>query len=166
SFWWERSDSAVNTAGERADSGGGVGLFRMGAVSNAPFEKGPLVFAASALKAAEAEFHRLVPAPLFLQDIDLEKAGALPRGGLDLLAVRDLLLAPGTGREVKDAVWRVVIARARWSGEWMVGAMGLAKPALAAVVRRCSRGLNAEQAAEIESEVAAGFIAAVREVNP
>ncbi|MBB5435191.1 hypothetical protein [Nocardiopsis composta] len=123
------------------------------------------MFTASALKAAEAEFHRLVPAPLFLQDTDLEKAGVLSAGGLDLLAARDLLLAPGTGREAKDAVWRAVIARARWSGEWMVGAMGLAMPALSAAVRRCARGLSAEQAAEVESEVAAGFIAAVREIN-
>ncbi|MFC7742086.1 hypothetical protein ACFQXA_15730 [Nocardiopsis composta] len=79
------------------------------------------MFTASALKAAEAEFHRLVPAPLFLQDTDLEKAGVLSAGGLDLLAARDLLLAPGTGREAKDAVWRAVIARARWSGSgWWV----------------------------------------------
>ncbi|WP_017559352.1 hypothetical protein [Nocardiopsis baichengensis] len=117
----------------------------------------------TALQAAEREFYRLVPDPLHLEARDVD--AGLPEPVMGLLAVRDLLLEPGTSRSAKDAVWRVVIARARVSSEWMTGALGLAMPALGAVGRRCSRGLTAEQAAEVESEVAAAFIAEVRRIN-
>nr|WP_017623409.1 sigma-70 family RNA polymerase sigma factor [Nocardiopsis chromatogenes] len=113
----------------------------------------------TALRVAEREFYRLVPDPLHLEASDVDAGLAEPVMGL--LAVRDLLLEPGTSRGVKDAVWRVVIARARW----MTGALGLAMPALRGVRRRCSRGLTTGQAAEVESEIALAFIVEVRRID-
>ncbi|GAA4895820.1 sigma-70 family RNA polymerase sigma factor [Streptomonospora salina] len=129
---------------------------------------------AAALQVAEREFVRLVPDPLELERGDVappdaeNPAGAVLDGArwpLDLLSARDLLLAPGTDRASKDAVWRAVIARARMSQDWMCGAVGLAMPALKAVARRCSRGLSAEGVEEVDAEILAGFLAAVRAIN-
>ncbi|MFC3520134.1 hypothetical protein ACFPZ0_00610 [Streptomonospora nanhaiensis] len=128
------------------------------------------MYSDTALDVAEREFLRLVPDPLRLERGDAAPAfdrAALPGvvWPLDLLAARTLLLAPGTDRAVKDAVWRVVIARARMSQDWMCGAIGLAMPALKGCARRCTRGLTPPGVEEVDAEILAGFIAAVREIR-
>ncbi|GAB3456075.1 hypothetical protein GCM10027570_37240 [Streptomonospora sediminis] len=131
---------------------------------------------AGALQVAEAEFVRLVPDPLELgrgevalpEDAEHpDRAGGVAGAAwpLDLLSARSLLLEAGTDRRFKDAVWRAVIARARMSQDWMCGAVGLAMPALKAVARRCSRGLSAEGVEEVDAEILAAFVAAVRAIN-
>ncbi|MBV2366238.1 sigma-70 family RNA polymerase sigma factor [Streptomonospora nanhaiensis] len=128
------------------------------------------MYSDTALDVAEREFLRLVPDPLRLERGDAAPAfnlAALPGvvWPLDLLASRTLLLAPGTDRAVKDSVWQVVIARARMSQDWMCGAIGLAMPALKGCARRCTRGLTPAGVEEVDAEILAGFIAAVREIR-
>ena len=100
--------------------------------------------------------------------LDPDAAGGvlLAEHAVDAAELRSWLLKATTSPAARDAVWRVVIARARADEQWMVGAIGLAMPGLRAAARRACRGLGAEAACDVEAEVLAGFTAAVGEVNP
>ncbi|GAA3762122.1 RNA polymerase sigma factor [Salinactinospora qingdaonensis] len=120
-------------------------------------------FGSSPLVVAEREFMRLVPDPLALPGREVD-AGWADRD-FGLVEVRELLMRRSTPQEVRDVVWRRVIATARVSQAWMVGAIGLGMPGLKGVARRVARGLEADAVDEVEAEVLAGFVATVRSIN-
>ncbi len=115
----------------------------------------------TALTEADAAFGFLVcqPAPLAF---DGRPIAGLPDRHLPLDDLRDLLLTPGLSAETSDAVWRQLIHHARnWEPAWMIGAVGVAVPGLTRLAARLSEGY-AKQADDIDSEVLAGFLHALR----
>ena len=114
------------------------------------------------LRAAEREFLRL--------DLDLRELVALLEPCTDirpatLLEVRELLLSGTVARQVCDGLWRRVLTDARRSEEWMLAAIGLAMPGLKACARRLCEGLDSRGSEDVQAEVLAGFIGAVREID-
>lgn len=119
---------------------------------------------ASALATAEHAFALLVcePAPLA---VDARPIPGLPDRLLPLDELRDLLLATTTAAGTSDAVWRHLAAQARTAGPaWVVGAVGVAVPGLTRIAARLSHGF-AGQADDIESEILAGFLHALRSAD-
>jgi hypothetical protein len=119
----------------------------------------------TALSEADAAFRLLVcqPAPLAF---DGRPIPGLPDRMLPLDELRDLLLAPGLSTVTSDAVWRQLIGHAReWDPAWKVGAVGVAVPGLTRLAARLSDGF-AQQADDIDSEVLAGFLHALRTDEP
>jgi hypothetical protein len=116
-----------------------------------------------ALAAAERAFGFLTvpPRPLTL-DGGLLGHG-LPARHIPLDELRRLLVRdPATSFDAKDAAWHDLITRAkRWGPTWVVAAVGMALPALSAMSRRLSVG-HAGQRDDIDSELLAGFLHAMR----
>jgi hypothetical protein len=79
--------------------------------------------------------------------------------------LRDLLLASSTSLATRDAVWRELIVRARADrSTWVVVAVGMAMPGL----RHCLRELRSVfvgDPADLESELAVGFLEALYTVD-
>ena len=117
---------------------------------------------ASPLAAAERAFGVLAepPAPLAL---DGRAVGhGLPARHIPLDELRHLLLRGSVGYEAKDACWHQIIDHARtWGPAWVVGAVGMALPALVRMAGRLSAG-HAGLAEDIEAELLAGFLAGLR----
>jgi hypothetical protein len=119
------------------------------------------VSAVSAIAAAESAFRVLVarPAPLAFDGHGVE---GLPDRHLDLLELREVLVAHRLSGEAEDVVWRRLVVQARtWGQAWVVVAAGMAVPGLTRITGRLvvgHRGL----AQDIESEVVAGFLDALR----
>jgi hypothetical protein len=116
--------------------------------------------ARTALSVAEDAFRLLVcePGPL---TFDGRIVSGLPDRLLPLDELRSLLVA-GTGTEMSDAVWRHLAVRARDDGPvWVVGAVGVALPGLTRMAGRLSAGTR-DLADDIDSEVLAGFLTALR----
>jgi hypothetical protein len=114
------------------------------------------------LKNAEREFLKL--------DLDISDLVALLAPFVDdrpttLLELRGALLGESMAREVRDRVWRRLIADARDHEEWMVAALGLAMPALKASAKDLCKGLDPRAAEEVEEEILAGFVAALRQAD-
>lgn len=112
----------------------------------------------NALDALERAFDLLSrpPQPLALDGRTLP---GLPRRSITVDELRRILMDPGTGRAVRDDVWRELIARAR-SGRpaWVVAAAGMALPGL-----RCTAGTlgPARDSADLDAELLAGFLQAL-----
>ena len=118
----------------------------------------------SALGAAETAFGFLTcpPAPLA---VDGHLIAGLPDRAIPLDELRVLILSRRFGLETTDGVWRQLIAHAREQGPaWVVGAVGVAMPGLRRIVSRLSRG-HLRHADDIESEVLAGFLDALRGID-
>ena len=120
----------------------------------------------SAITAADEAFAVLTcrPAPLAF---DARGIPGLPDRHLDLQRLR-ALLAGSTGPtpllpvETVDLVWRRLAEQARtWGPAWVVAAVGLATPALTRMARQLSAGWP-RLAEDIDSELVAGFLTAVR----
>src|SRR5690349_17419310 len=80
------------------------------------------------LDAAEKAFTLLAEAPTHLP-FDARGFDGLPQRILPLDELRRLVLAAGTSPEVRDAVWRELVVRARRDGPaWRVAAVGMAMP--------------------------------------
>jgi len=117
----------------------------------------------SALAAAERAFTYLTipPAPLAL---DGRVVGhGLPARHIPLDELRDLLVHdPQVAYPAIDAAWHQLIDHARtWGPAWVLAAVGMALPALSGMARRLTAG-HAGQAEDIESELLAGFLQALR----
>lgn len=84
----------------------------------------------SPLRAVEAEFLRVAPERLWLDAAEVGLVAEVAQ--VSLVEARQVLLRPGVDLAVRDGVWRVVAARALADREWMLGAVGLAMPALRA----------------------------------
>lgn len=89
--------------------------------------------------------------------------GGLPRR---LVPVSELArLLPILGADVRDAVWRELVLRARSRGStWVVVAAGLVLPGLRNAAGSLTRGYRSDPA-DIDTEVIAGFLAALREID-
>ena len=98
-------------------------------------------------------------------DIPQDVRTQLPPGRILLRPLRDLLLRRQTPLAVRDAVWRVLIRRARGDrSTWLVVALGMAMPGL----RREVRALTPDSAVDrddVESALAEGFVAELYRVD-
>jgi hypothetical protein len=119
-------------------------------------------WASSPLATAGRAFAVLVapPAPLAL---DGRAVGhGLPARHIPLDELRRLLLRGPVSYAAKDACWRQLIDHARtWGPAWVIGAVGMALPALARMAGRLSAG-HARLAEDIEAELLAGYLAGLR----
>jgi hypothetical protein len=125
-------------------------------VSTVPGVEAPLLV-------AERAFALLVsgPAPLA---VDGRLVGhGLPARPIALDELRAVLLHPATGLAARDTAWRLLVGRARTRGPgWVVGAVGVALPALRSSAVRLYRSTGH---ADVQAELLAGFVAALREVD-
>ncbi|NHO84950.1 hypothetical protein [Micromonospora sp. CMU55-4] len=115
----------------------------------------------TALSTAEKAFELLTcePAPLMF---DARPVPGLPDRPLPLDELRTLLLGEHHSSDTTDALWRQLAHHAReWGPAWVVGAIGVALPALTQLAARVSRG-RPRHADDVDSEVLAGFLDALR----
>ncbi|MCD0450417.1 hypothetical protein LO762_14630 [Actinocorallia sp. API 0066] len=85
---------------------------------------------------------------------------------MDLAELGSLLLKGGCADEVKDAVWREMVTRARTGRpEWVIGCVGLALPGLRNVVARASHKCAPGLAEDIVSEAVAEFVAQLQQID-
>lgn len=123
----------------------------------------PTDWPSGALAAAERAFGFLTagPKPLALDGAYL--GHGLPARHIPLDELRHLLVHdPTTSFDAKDAAWHQLIDRARgWGPTWVVAAVGMALPALSTMSRRLCVG-HAGQSEDIDSELLAGFLHALR----
>lgn len=113
-----------------------------------------------ALNVAERSFQLLITGPHPLA-VDGRAVGhGLPARSVDLGELRALLLSPTASDELKDAVWRVLVVRARLGDPvWVVGCVGVAMPGLkntaAQVIRMSPHGLIDDIVSELLTEFVA-----------
>ncbi|MFI9531154.1 hypothetical protein [Micromonospora rosaria] len=115
----------------------------------------------TALTTAETAFALLTcePAPLAL---DARPIPGLPDTTLPLDELRALLMYERYDNDTTDALWRELAHHARHRGPaWVVGAIGVALPALTRLAAKISRG-RTRHADDVDSEVLAGFLYALR----
>ena len=102
------------------------------------------------------------PSPLTL---DGRHYDDLPDRPLPLDELKSLLLHPSASYALRDAVLGELVERAQGEGSWMVGLAGVLLPGL----RRAAWPLShacLDRAADVESEMLASFVAAVRRTPP
>jgi hypothetical protein len=117
----------------------------------------------TALHVAEDAFRLLAcePGPLLF---DGHPIPGLPDRRLPLDELRALLVA-GVPAQLSDAVWRRLATHARADGPgWVVGAVGVALPGLTGMARRLTAGVPG-LADDIDAELLAGFLTALREAD-
>ncbi|WBB69128.1 hypothetical protein [Micromonospora sp. WMMD812] len=115
----------------------------------------------TALTTAEKAFALLTcePAPL---TFDARAVPGLPDTTMPLDELRKLLLCERYDSSTTDELWRQLAHHARECGPaWVVGAIGVAVPALTHLAARISRG-HTRHADDVDSEVLAGFLQALR----
>ncbi|MFE9658363.1 hypothetical protein [Micromonospora sp. NPDC006431] len=115
----------------------------------------------TALTTAEKAFELLAcePAPLVF---DARPVPGLPDAMLPLGELRSLLVCERYDSDTTDELWRQLAHHARERGPaWVVGAIGVALPALTHLAAKISRG-HARHADDVDSEVLAGFLHALR----
>jgi hypothetical protein len=115
----------------------------------------------TALTTAERAFELLTcePAPLVF---DARLVPGLPDMTMPLDQLRKLLLFERYDSDSTDALWRQLAHHARaWGPAWVVGAIGVALPALTHLAAKISRG-HTRHADDVDSEVLAGFLQALR----
>jgi hypothetical protein len=109
------------------------------------------------LDAAEKAFTMLAEAPTHVP-FDARGFGGLPDRILPLDELRRLLLAAGTSHEVRDAVWRELVIRARRDGPaWRVAAVGMAMPGLRRQAGLLAAGWHGDTH-DLDSELLVGFM--------
>lgn len=119
-----------------------------------------------ALNVAERSFQLLTTGPHPLA-VDGRAVGhGLPARSVDLGELRTLLLAPAASDEMKDAVWRVLVVRARTGDPaWVLGCVGVAMPGLKStagqVIRMSPHGLIDD----IVSELLTEFVAQLQRID-
>ncbi|WP_240762248.1 hypothetical protein [Micromonospora sp. HM134] len=116
----------------------------------------------TALTTAESAFALLTcePAPLVF---DARPVTGLPDVLLPLTELRVLLRCERFDSDTTDGLWRQLAQHARELGPvWVVGAIGVALPALTHLAAKISRGQAARHADDVDSEVLAGFLQALR----
>ena len=117
--------------------------------------------AETALTTAETAFALLTcePAPLVF---DARPVPGLPDTTLPLDELRALVKCERYDSSTTDELWRQLAHHAReWGPAWVVGAIGVALPALTHLAAKISRGY-ARHADDVDSEVLAGFLHALR----
>jgi hypothetical protein len=115
----------------------------------------------SALTAAEIAFERLVyePSPVVF---DARPVPGLPDATLPLNELRDLLVYERYDSDTTDALWRQLARHAReWGPAWVVGAIGVALPALTHFAARICHG-HPQAAEDVDSNLYMAFLEALR----
>ncbi|MET7671724.1 hypothetical protein [Micromonospora luteifusca] len=118
----------------------------------------------SPLSAAARAFTLLVqpPAPV---GFDARGFDGLPDEILPLDRLRALLLQPRTSVEVRDAVWRELVVRARRDGPaWVVAAVGIALPGLRHIAGLLASGWRGDTR-DLDAELLVGFIERLRTID-
>lgn len=119
----------------------------------------------SPLRSAEAAFRILTrgEAPLAIDGEQIE--GVLPPRLIPLDELKTILLSPRTDAATKDATWSELVTRARGpEPAWVIGAVGVAMPALRRAAGILARGYEGDTA-DIDAEVLTGFMAALRSID-
>ena len=118
----------------------------------------------SPLDAAQRAFTLLVQPPSHV-GFDGRGFDGLPDEILPLDHLRDLLLSPKTGVEVRDAVWRELVVRARRDGPaWVVAAVGVAMPGLRRIAGLLAAGWRGDTD-DLDSELIVGFVARLKTID-
>jgi hypothetical protein len=125
--------------------------------------------AGSALAMVERVFALTTTAPTALlmrrNDLDPDLGEGLPDGPILLPRLRNLLLSPGVPQATRDAVWRVLIGRARADGpSWLVATVGMALPGLRRQVNVLA-GSSGAAREDLESAVVEGFVTDLHRVD-
>ncbi|MGC4851852.1 hypothetical protein ACLQ24_00285 [Micromonospora sp. DT4] len=123
----------------------------------------------SALSAAQTAFATLTrdPQPPLALDCAAfaDPAWGLPDGTVTLAELRSWMLGNPRQFDARDAIWREVLRRARQTGPqaaaWVIGAVGLAMPALLSHARTLGAGFRGDLD-DLDSEIVSGFLAALR----
>jgi hypothetical protein len=123
----------------------------------------------SALAMVERVFALTTTEPTALlvrrNDLEPDLGEGLPGGPIPLPRLRNLLLSPGVPQATRDAVWRVLIGRARADGpSWLVATVGMALPGLRRQVNVLA-GSSGVAREDLESAVVEGFIADLHRVD-
>ncbi len=119
---------------------------------------------AGPLDAAHRAFELLTrpPAPLAF---DCRGFDGLPARIVALDELRGLLIARSTPRASADQVWSQLVVRARRDGPaWVVGAVGIALPALRFRAGLLSRGWRGD-VADLDSELLLGFLERLKTID-
>jgi hypothetical protein len=89
----------------------------------------------------------------------------LPRRPIPLNELRAILLRPRTRRECRDAAWQHLVAGARnQDPAWVVGAAGVALPALRKMARELAEGYRGD-VTDLHSAVLTGFLEGLRRID-
>jgi hypothetical protein len=117
---------------------------------------------ATLLDEIEYRFRLLVEGPEPLSVDGRQLGHGLPRRRIALPELSAILMHPSCGFQARDAVWRLLVTRAR-SGDatWTVGAVGVALPGLRNAAHRLSRTYTGDVQAALVTE----FVAALSTVN-
>lgn len=100
------------------------------------------------------------PQPLAIDGRRLGRG--LPRRRIPLTELAAILMHPSCGAEAKDAVWRLLVRRARTrSDQWIVGVVGVALPGL----RNAAYRLWLLSAGDVEATLVAHFYQALFAVD-
>jgi hypothetical protein len=121
--------------------------------------------APSSLEMVVTSFRALTTGPQPLS-VDGKTIGhGLPRRVIRLDELRSILCHPATGRACRDAAWRHLVHAARTKGpSWVVGAAGVAMPALRKMAGELSEGYRGD-ATDIHSAVLAGFLEGLARID-
>jgi transposase-like protein len=118
----------------------------------------------SPLDAAQRAFTLLVQPPSHV-GFDGRGFDGLPDEILPMDDLRDLLLSPKTGVEVRDAVWRELVVRARRDcPAWVVAAVGVAMPGLRRIAGLLAAGWHGDTD-DLDSELIVGFVARLKTID-
>ena len=118
----------------------------------------------SPLAAAERAFILLVKPPTHV-GFDGRGFDGLPDEILPLDRLRTLLLSPRASVDVRDAVWRELVVRARRDGPaWVVAAVGVAMPGLRHVAGLLAAGWRGDTA-DLDAELLVGFVARIKTID-
>ena len=118
----------------------------------------------SPLDATERAFNLLVQPPTHI-GFDGRGFPGLPDKILSLDELRDLLLSPATGVEVRDAVWRELVTRTRRDGPaWVVATVGVAMPGLRRIAGMLASGWRGDSD-DLDAELIVGFVARLKTID-
>ncbi|WP_379575249.1 RNA polymerase sigma factor [Nonomuraea mangrovi] len=118
------------------------------------------------MDAAEHIFQLVAGEPYGLTLDGAALAPDLPQRPIPLAELRTVLTRRAVSDAARDAVWREPIRRARLLGAmWLIGAVGVALPALRGIAGRITGGYLAGDPADIDNEVLTRFVEALRTID-
>ena len=121
--------------------------------------------ASTSLETAAQAFRMLTagPSPLSLDGTTV--GHGLPRREIPLDELRAILLHPATSRTTRDAAWRHIIQAAHTgTPAWVIGAVGVALPALWKMAGDLAEGYRGE-VADLHAAMLTGFVAALHRID-
>ena len=119
----------------------------------------------TSLDSVASAFWLLTHGPDPLSVDGAEVGHGLPRRRIPLPQLRAMLLHPSTSRECRDAAWRLIVLNARaGTPAWVVGAAGVALPALSKIARDLTDGYRGDPA-DVHSAALAGFVTALHRID-